>query len=93
MARKITIPLAVIGGIAGMPAVQRAVVNIQAGAWDRVMRNLSQIVGVDQGRFNSRRLLENMTPLVIGILVHKVVGGMLGVNRTLGRMKIPLIRI
>jgi hypothetical protein len=32
-------------------------------------------------------------PIVAGLLLHKFVGGSLGVNRALGRANIPLLRI
>lgn len=47
----------------------------------------------DFGDFQAGRMMEGTVPLLIGTVVHKVVGGMLGVNRILGRAKIPFLRI
>ena len=41
----------------------------------------------------SGHLKEGLLPLALGLVVHKVVGGMLGVNALLGRAKVPFIRI
>lgn len=90
--RKFTIPVALVGGVVGMPAVQRGVSNLLAGDINGLMRNLSQIVGVDQGKFNPERLKENLVPLAIGVGVH-IAARKLGVNRMLGQAGVPILRI
>jgi len=51
--------------------------------------------GVDfwEGNFAWRRLWYGTIPIIAGAIIHRVVGGMLGVNRAIGRAGIPFIRI
>ena len=44
-------------------------------------------------KFDMSGLAQGVLPLVIGLLVHKFVGGSLGLNRMLGRAKVPLLRL
>lgn len=43
--------------------------------------------------FSTWRLGYGLYPLLAGFAVHKIVGGMLGVNRMLGAAKVPYIRL
>ena len=92
--RKMTIPLAVIGGVAGMPSVRKAATSLMAGNIDGTLRHIGNIVGVENGGFNANILKANMVPLITGLLIHKFVGGSpLNANRYLANAGVPLIRI
>jgi len=43
--------------------------------------------------WNLSGLRNGLLPVVAGLLVHKFVGGQLGINRALGKAGIPLLRI
>ena len=87
-----TLPIAVIGGIAGMPNLQGAVQAGITGDFPRVGRELGGIVGVQEGRFDFNLLLKNMVPLFAGGIVHWL-AGKFGINRAIGRARIPIFRI
>jgi len=38
-------------------------------------------------------MVNGTIPLVAGVLIHKFIGGSLGVNRALGRAHVPFLRI
>jgi len=38
-------------------------------------------------------LYGGLAPLLLGLFVHRFVGGSLGINRALSRMKIPVLRL
>jgi len=46
-----------------------------------------------EGNWKPWRMNAGITPLVVGMLVHKFIGGTLGVNRMLGRAKVPVFRL
>ena len=83
------IPLAVVLGFAPL-AVNVARNTNQIGF--EAIRDLTGYQ-IDSGKFNFSLTRRGLVPILLGFGVHKVVGGMLGINRMLGRMRIPLIRI
>lgn len=95
-----TIPLAVVAGIApgvAMP-IQRALEGNLMSSLDHLVNNYTGFTFAPSGlygeqRFDIARLKNGLLPLVMGVLVHKFVGGTLGVNRILARHKVPFIRI
>lgn len=92
--RTLTIPLAPLMGI--IPMVDEAVNSAMKGDWNMALRHLQwHVLGIDStGKFHIDKAISNFIPLVIGLLIHKFVGGSpLNLNRTLARHKIPLIRI
>jgi len=92
--KKMTIPIAPLAGIMGAPGVGYAVNAAIAGSYEEMFRNIKSLVGVDgNGRFDFNLLKINMTPIVAGLAVHKLVGGKLGVNRALAAAKIPYLRV
>jgi len=92
-ASKMTIPLAVVGGVAGMPAITLMINDIKAGAWEKIPAHMGEIAGVTStGVFSFPLAQKNLMPLLAGALVHKA-AGIVGVNRMLGRAKIPIIRV
>ena len=94
MGRKLTIPLAVIGGLAASPSLRFAVQNTLSGNFNGALTNLGQMVGFDsQGTFTVQRLIANVGPIAVGLLIHKFIGGRLGLNRMLGQSGIPFVRL
>ena len=98
MARNITIPLGLVAGLGvGLSAggTVSPISHLMAGRYDKAAyRTLENFTGVwaPTGQFDINKAV-GLKALVIGMILHKVVGGMLGVNRLLGRHKIPLIRL
>jgi len=93
--RSMTIPLAPIAGFVAAPATQRMFDGVLKGDWEKVKGAMMNFVGMwSDGTWHFDELAKNITPIVVGLLVHKFVGGSpLNLNRTLARHKIPLIRI
>ena len=88
------IPLAVVGGLAA--GMQAPIANLMAGDYNAALDSLAwRYAGWNsqEGRFDTNGLMQGAVPLVAGILVSKLVGGTLGVNRKLGQMGVPFIRI
>lgn len=91
--KKTTLPLSVVLGFT--PLVSRGVALYQQGGLQGLQQITSSIVPYD---FVNRRptmanLGTGLWPIVGGLLVHKIVGGYLGVNRAMGRAGIPFIRL
>lgn len=92
--RKFTIPLAPIAGVVASPALRSAVTDAIGGNFDGALQNLGQIIGYYNGQFYFNKLVENVGPMVAGLLVHKFVGGPpLNLNRTIANAGVPIIRI
>jgi len=89
-----TIPLAPIAGM--IPMVSGAATAAMQGDWEMALKHLQwKTIGIDsQGKFHADQMVQNMIPLVAGLLVHKFVGGPpLNLNRMLARARVPFIRI
>lgn len=94
--RTFTIPLAPIGGILASPGIQRSLKGAMAGNWDEAMAGLQNFIGwlPSKNQWNFNTFVQNATPVIAGLLIHKFVGGKpLNLNRTLARAGVPLIRI
>lgn len=92
--RSFTIPLAPIAGLIASPALRSAVTDAVGGNWDGAMANLGQMVGYWDGKFYPEKVAANIGPMVLGLLVHKFVGGPpLNLNRTLANAGVPVVRI
>lgn len=92
--RKFTIPLAPICGILAAPAIQAGAKAALAGDVDGVIYEAGKFVGFTGDRFDAFALGSNILPIMIGILVHKFVGGApLNVNRMLAAANVPIVRI
>ncbi len=89
-----TLPLAPIAGLMAMPTVRAVIYDITHGNISNVSADLGGLVGMDtSGSFHADWLLSNIIPPVVGLLVHKFVGGKLGLNRMLASAGVPMIRI
>lgn len=85
------IPLAVVLGIVGGPAVSNSIISMSQGDWPGALNWAKSFVGITPtGTFDFDRLKNNMLPLTAGILVHKL-AGMSGVNRAI--RKIPYVQV
>ena len=92
--RKFTIPIAPIAGILAAPAVQAGVKAALDGDWDGIMYEAGKFIGFKDGQFDAFALGSNVGPIILGILIHKFVGGPpLNVNRMLASANVPIIRI
>jgi len=88
-----TIPLApVLGLTAGLigPAKDMIDGNVEFA----VNKLKYSYLGIrPDGTLDPMGLVNGMLPIVAGALVHKYVGGKLGVNRMLGNAGVPVIRL
>lgn len=96
--RKFTIPLAVVAGVgAGFAQpIATAMKGDYPAALGQVVHNYTGFEGVEQGnvKFNPEHLKKGLLPLIVGVLIHKFVGGPpLNVNRSLAAAGVPIIRI
>lgn len=98
--QKTNLPVAVLAGFA--PGVGRLVYH--ATHSDHGQGNPVANVGVEAGRiflgydsrtgtFNAANLMYGLGPVILGGLVHKFIGGTLGVNRILARSGVPMLRL
>lgn len=89
-----TIPLAVAAGFG--PLVGMGLQGYReagySGASNKLVYGLS---GYDMANRNwsTQGLAQGLLPIMIGLVVHKVVGNRLGVNRMLSRARIPFVRL
>lgn len=89
-ARKTTIPMAIVSGFA--PTVVGVVNRISTpSAVGDYLKSGWTGIGSD-GRFNPANLRQGLVPVLAGFGVHKV-ASVLGINRALGRARIPLVRV
>lgn len=89
-----TLPVAVIAGMA--PIALHTMNGYKSGGISGALNDLSAYttgyVPADN-QWKAAHLIEGMGPVVAGILVHKYIGGKLGVNRMLANAGVPLVRI
>jgi len=88
-----TLPLAVLAGFVplGMRGYNGFKGNGWAGAVDGVSSGLTGY-SIFEKSWHPEIMLANVTPILGGFLVH-MIATRLGVNRALGRAKVPLLRI
>lgn len=95
---KPTFPIAPIAGLAvslTTPTGWSVVDHLQRGEFDRVGHRLSQsFLGYapESKEFRWDELKYGLLPVFSGFAVHKI-ASILGINRQLGRAKIPYVRI
>jgi len=92
-ASKMTIPIAPLAGIIGMPDLRDSIPYLMAGDFTSFSKVIGRIAGIkDGGGWDLELFKRNIIPPVAGILVHKV-ATKTGVNRVLAKAKVPWIRI
>jgi hypothetical protein len=92
--KKFTIPLApMIGLAAGL--VEPAIALSQGQWWEAINGLKYNYLGIDAGgNWNPWAMQKGLAPLIIGLLIHKFVGGApLNLNKTLAASGVPFIRI
>jgi len=98
--KSFTLPIAVVAGFA--PGVGKLYYHAthndhgQGNAISNMGVEAGRIfIGIDprDGKFSTAFLGMGLMPAIMGILVHKVVGGKFGVNRALASAGIPFIRL
>lgn len=90
----LTLPLAVIAGIA-VP-VASSISKLPEGGPKLAAQEFTRtMTGYDfvEGKFNIGYLKYGLLPVALGAVVHKFVGGRLGINRALAGAGIPLLRL
>jgi len=91
--RKTTIPISMVAGLT--PLVASGVRGWKAetfrGAGKEMLYALSGY-DIDIQKFNAGFMWNGTWPILLGAVIHKG-AGMLGLNRMLGRMGVPLLRI
>lgn len=88
-----TIPLAIVAGFAA-PGIK--IMEAAKGGASAAAREAGRILtGFDfwEGRFVPQAMLYGLAPIAAGALVHRFVGGRLGVNAAMRRAGIPFIRL
>lgn len=93
-AAKMTVPVAVIAGFVPMGADILSAYRV-AGAQGAIEHLALCTTGYDpsDGKFKPMFAFQKLYgPLIAGVMVHKI-AGYLGVNRALGRAKVPFLRI
>lgn len=94
-AQGFTIPLAALAGLAvGLAAPVEQVVKY--GRFQEAGKHLVyNYTGYSMwsGKFRTEGLMRGLAPLALGMVVHKVIGGRLGVNRMLAQARMPFVRI
>lgn len=88
-----TIPLAPVAGLA--VGLSKPISYAISGNYEEAMKELAaNYTGYYEGKWNPKHMVHGLAPLVVGLLVHKFVGGPpLNLNRVLGRARVPFIRI
>ena len=92
--RKFTIPLAMVAGFAplvivGVKAFQKA------GPTYAVQEMTCALTGysIPEHKFYPGQMMNGTVPLLLGIILHKVVGSKFGVNKMLAQANVPLLRL
>lgn len=90
---RFTLPLAVIGGFVplGVAVGQSLAAGSPAQAADEVVKGLTGWSPTEH-RWNFTYLKNGAAPIALGFLVHWI-ASRVGINRALGRARVPLIRI
>ena len=92
--RKFTLPIAPIAGLAAGLAhpVERLINGDIQGSMEVLKWNYLGLGG--DNRFNVAGLMQGTMPLVLGLLIHKFIGGApLNANRMLASAGVPILRI
>jgi hypothetical protein len=89
----IKVPVAVVAGF--LPGIIKVWEAWPQGASAAAREAGRVYLGTDfwDAKFNWQWLWYGTLPIIAGALVHRFVGGAMGVNRALGRAGIPFIRL
>lgn len=93
-AAKMTVPIAVLAGLA--PGAASAYEGFKKDGFRGLSYRLANdYTGYDayNKAWNASELKNGLMPLVAGFMVHWLIGGKLGVNRALGRARVPFVRL
>lgn len=88
------LPVAVVAGFAPLAAI--VIRGFQTGGIDYGLRELSTYTTgyiPQENRWSFAHLAKGMAPVVAGLLIHKYIGGKMGINAALGRAGVPLVRL
>jgi hypothetical protein len=92
--KKFTLPVAVVLGFT--PLVARAVDLTRSFGFANALQVLPTSLipyNVQTRKMDFGQLSNGLYPIIAGLAVHKIVGGMLGVNRALAAARVPLLRL
>lgn len=100
--RKFTLPVAAVAGL--IPLAGRGIEGFQSGYAAGGFASGMHLLGTrltsgltgwdaDLNTWDWTALKSGLLPMILGVLAHKVVGGMLGVNQMLGRAGVPVVRV
>lgn len=92
--RTFELPLAIVGGF--IPFIGHTYRNFKNNGAEHALTYFAKpFIPYDPmtGKFAADKLSFGLYPVIAGLLIHWLVGGKLGVNRALGRARIPIIRI
>ncbi len=97
--RGFTLPVAPIAGAIGAfatqaPSGRSLVSDLSSGNYSGFLYDAKELfTGVDaNGKFRADWLMKTYAPLAIGLAVH-IAASKLGLNRLLGRAKVPVLRV
>jgi len=90
-----TLPLAAIGGFIPMVSYAYDVGYKGEGIKGFGKQIVYQTTGFDtySGTWHWEGISRGLGPVILGLMVHKFVGGKLGINRMLASAGVPLIRV
>lgn len=90
--RKFTLPVAAVAGF--IPLASDVYYNTKAGGLAEGVKWIKfDLLGIDgNGHFNAGGLSRGLFPILGGFAIHGL-ANKFGINRALGRMGIPIIRI
>jgi len=89
-----TIPIAPIAGVLASKGTQYTVKSALEGNFPQAFAETGRFAGLDpsSGQFSWGILSETYTPILAGLVVHKI-AGKVGLNAMLGKAKIPYLRV
>lgn len=89
--RRRKISIAIAAGF--VPLVTTSLARLKTGGIEAVGNYLvAATTGYDRGsgKWSIGNLSLGLVPIIAGVMVHKFVGGWLGLNRAIGHMKLPI---
>lgn len=92
--RGFTLPIATLAGlgIGVAPSAQSLLAGDYVGAFDGLAYRYAGWNNSTK-KFDPNGLMQGLVPLVGGVMISKLIGGTLGVNRKLASAGVPILRI